>query len=203
MPPSNSPISTPRYPRLFSPTSPSSTLRASATSPRPTSQFSSEAPKSSSAEGYVSPTVLNGQRRSHSFKMAALFLAEREFPTLPRVEAFGIRGPVTLHPEVFRPVTHLERLWAYLTVRQLLDARETAESKQRLEAEALALALKYSFVTSVSSLVVVKPDEPNRAVEAVRADGASGGGVLTVGRPSRCKLREFVGGFEGNAEMLQ
>lgn len=89
---------------------------------------------------------------------------------LPTVEAFGLKGPVELRPQIFKPVTHLERLWAYLTVKQLLGARELAQNKTRLEKEALALSLKYSFVTPVSSLVVVKPNSTSSAVETVRAD---------------------------------
>lgn len=96
--------------------------------------------------------------------------ADNEFDGLPDVQAFSIRGPTTWHPQVLRPVTHLERLWAYLSVKQLLDARELAQNKTRLEKEALALALKYSFVTPVSSLVVVKPNSTVRAVDTVPAD---------------------------------
>lgn len=89
---------------------------------------------------------------------------------LPKVEAFGIRGPVELHPQISKPVTHLERLWAYLSVKQLLDARAVTQNKTRLEKEALALALKYSFVTPLTSLVVVKPNSTNRVVNAIPAD---------------------------------
>lgn len=53
----------------------------------------------------------------------------------------------------------MERLWAYLTVQQILKERETATNQTELTKKALDLALKYSFVTSVSSLVVVKPNK--------------------------------------------
>lgn len=99
-----------------------------------------------------------------------LILVENNFEVLPKVEAFGLRGPIELRPQLLKPVTHLERLWAYLSVRQLLDARELAQNKTRFEKEALALALRYSFVTPVSSLVVVKPNSTNRAVDTVPAD---------------------------------
>ncbi|KAK9513002.1 hypothetical protein O3M35_001294 [Rhynocoris fuscipes] len=72
----------------------------------------------------------------------------------------------------------LERLWAYLTVKQLLEEKEKVEeedaSKEKIEEikkKALNLALKYKFVTSLTSLVVVKPNEtdslsdPNGAPE--------------------------------------
>ncbi|XP_048518407.1 inter-alpha-trypsin inhibitor heavy chain H4 isoform X2 [Dendroctonus ponderosae] len=77
----------------------------------------------------------------------------------PAVEAWGVNGPIQLQPKVFQVSGNLERLWAYLTVRQLLEQREVAEDKTGPTQEALRLALKYSFVTDVSSLVVVKPND--------------------------------------------
>ncbi|XP_023955028.2 inter-alpha-trypsin inhibitor heavy chain H3 [Bicyclus anynana] len=56
----------------------------------------------------------------------------------------------------------LERLWAYLTIKQLLDKRDAGDhgsDKNSPEKMALDIALKYSFVTPLTSLVVVKPNE--------------------------------------------
>merc|ERR1712223_140371 len=72
----------------------------------------------------------------------------------------------------------LERLWAYLTIENLLDEKvsETEMEKMILlgenvtkealvnetkldEAKALQLALDYNFVTKITSLVVVKPED--------------------------------------------
>ncbi|XP_045761360.1 inter-alpha-trypsin inhibitor heavy chain H4-like isoform X4 [Maniola jurtina] len=64
----------------------------------------------------------------------------------------------------------LERLWAYLTIKQLLDKRDAADDSKDDSAEkkALAIALKYEFVTPLTSLVVVKPEETNAVdVESV------------------------------------
>ncbi|RVE43998.1 hypothetical protein evm_011353 [Chilo suppressalis] len=58
----------------------------------------------------------------------------------------------------------LERLWAHLTVKQLLDERDAADTntdtskEDSAEKKALAIALKYEFVTPLTSLVVVKPN---------------------------------------------
>ncbi|XP_065096964.1 inter-alpha-trypsin inhibitor heavy chain H3-like isoform X4 [Paramisgurnus dabryanus] len=55
----------------------------------------------------------------------------------------------------------VERLWAYLTVKQLLDKHVLLEGpeKEAVKNEALKLSLKYQFVTSLTSMVVTKPQE--------------------------------------------
>lgn len=83
-------------------------------------------------------------------------------------------------PQVVRPVTRLERLWAYLTIKQLLEEADVAANKTENEKKALALALKYSFVTKVTSLVVVKPNNTDSAVDAVRADSQGIGSVFLL-----------------------
>ena len=52
----------------------------------------------------------------------------------------------------------LERLWAFLRVRELLDEIDATED-EAAKATALKLALNYGFVTPLTSLVVVKNDE--------------------------------------------
>ncbi|XP_059049437.1 inter-alpha-trypsin inhibitor heavy chain H4-like [Achroia grisella] len=71
----------------------------------------------------------------------------------------------------------LERLWAYLTVKQLLDKKdaqldsEKSEAKEKTpEKEALNIALKYQLVTPLTSLVVVKPNDTKNAVNAESVD---------------------------------
>ncbi|NXD16174.1 ITIH3 inhibitor, partial [Nothocercus nigrocapillus] len=56
---------------------------------------------------------------------------------------------------------YIERLWAYLTIEQLLEKRiaATGEEKENLTAEALDLSLKYNFVTPLTSMVVTKPED--------------------------------------------
>ncbi|NXI39448.1 ITIH4 inhibitor, partial [Galbula dea] len=53
----------------------------------------------------------------------------------------------------------IERLWAYLTIQQLLEKGISAqeEDQKTLEAQALELSLRYSFVTPLTSMVVTKP----------------------------------------------
>uniref|UniRef100_A0A6P7GYP2 Inter-alpha-trypsin inhibitor heavy chain H4-like n=1 Tax=Diabrotica virgifera virgifera TaxID=50390 RepID=A0A6P7GYP2_DIAVI len=78
----------------------------------------------------------------------------------PTIRAVGKQGPLTYRPRVHKPVNSLERLWAYLTVRETLQKMKIAKDKTKTELtkKALKLALQYSFVTEVTSLVVVKPN---------------------------------------------
>ncbi|KAG7319319.1 hypothetical protein KOW79_017793 [Hemibagrus wyckioides] len=55
----------------------------------------------------------------------------------------------------------IQRLWAYLTVKQLLE-KEVAlkgNEKEAAQKKALDLSLKYEFVTPLTSMVVTKPQE--------------------------------------------
>uniref|UniRef100_A0A3B3ZXC8 Inter-alpha-trypsin inhibitor heavy chain H3 n=1 Tax=Periophthalmus magnuspinnatus TaxID=409849 RepID=A0A3B3ZXC8_9GOBI len=49
-----------------------------------------------------------------------------------------------------------ERLWAYLTIQQLLD--KSGLEKENSKAKALEMSLKYNFVTPLTSMVVTKPE---------------------------------------------
>ncbi|XP_021465271.2 inter-alpha-trypsin inhibitor heavy chain H3 [Oncorhynchus mykiss] len=82
-------------------------------------------------------------------------------------EDFIIKGQASaqewdiLYPEqeyIFGDYT--ERLWAYLTIQELLSKRETgtAEEKGNATAQALEMSLQYSFVTPLTSMVVTKPE---------------------------------------------
>uniref|UniRef100_A0A8D0D1G6 Inter-alpha-trypsin inhibitor heavy chain H3 n=1 Tax=Sander lucioperca TaxID=283035 RepID=A0A8D0D1G6_SANLU len=53
-----------------------------------------------------------------------------------------------------------ERLWAYLTIQQLLENRSkgTEDENANATAKALEMSLHYSFVTPLTSMVVTKPE---------------------------------------------
>ncbi|XP_028431392.1 inter-alpha-trypsin inhibitor heavy chain H3a [Perca flavescens] len=53
-----------------------------------------------------------------------------------------------------------ERLWAYLNIQQLLEnsKKGTEDEKANATAKALEMSLHYSFVTPLTSMVVVKPE---------------------------------------------
>ncbi|NXD16158.1 ITIH4 inhibitor, partial [Nothocercus nigrocapillus] len=59
----------------------------------------------------------------------------------------------------------IERLWAYLTIQQLLEKSISAPAAQQkaLEARALELSLQFGFVTPLTSLLVTKPAEQLQA----------------------------------------
>lgn len=62
-----------------------------------------------------------------------------------------------------------ERLWAYLTIQQLLEKRLYADPSEKvnLTAQALELSLKFKFVTPLTSMVVTKPEENNDDKELI------------------------------------
>ena len=63
----------------------------------------------------------------------------------------------------------IERLSAYLFIQQLLDQRAIAEGDEAIKAieqEALELALKYNFVTELTSLIVI--EEPGSGMHIAR-----------------------------------
>ncbi|NWX34343.1 ITIH3 inhibitor, partial [Notiomystis cincta] len=78
---------------------------------------------------------------------------------------------------------YIERLWAYLTIEQLLEKRITAtgEEKENLTAEALALSLKYKFVTPLTSMVVTKPEENEEGLADKPTEGID---IFTI--PGTC-----------------
>uniref|UniRef100_A0AAY5ECA7 VIT domain-containing protein n=1 Tax=Electrophorus electricus TaxID=8005 RepID=A0AAY5ECA7_ELEEL len=56
----------------------------------------------------------------------------------------------------------IQRLWAYLTVKQLLTLSD--HEKEMVRKKALYLSLKYKFVTPLTSMVVTKPQEEQTQV---------------------------------------
>ncbi|KAJ3602080.1 hypothetical protein NHX12_029840 [Muraenolepis orangiensis] len=80
----------------------------------------------------------------------------------------------TFSPQVVAISSNIRRLWAYLTVKQLLDKQLqlNGTEKQRAKKEALELSLKYSFVTPLTSMVVTKPPGENTQVLHKPREGA-------------------------------
>uniref|UniRef100_A0A8C2ZGG5 Inter-alpha-trypsin inhibitor heavy chain 3b, tandem duplicate 2 n=1 Tax=Cyclopterus lumpus TaxID=8103 RepID=A0A8C2ZGG5_CYCLU len=101
--------------------------------------------------------------------------------------------------------SHIQRVWAYLTVKQLLEKELvlSGSEKENAKKQALELSLKYSFVTPLTSMVVTKPQGENTDVlhkpkegetpEEFRPNAA--GGQAFSGRRSH-------GGFPGKLTRL-
>ncbi|XP_066284229.1 inter-alpha-trypsin inhibitor heavy chain H3-like isoform X3 [Branchiostoma lanceolatum] len=99
-----------------------------------------------------------------------------------------------------------QRLWAYLTIKHYLKQRliATPEEKTNLTAKALELSLKYNFVTPLTSMIVVKPEEKEVAEEeeketdeAADVPGGSFSGGLAGGRGSSPGSAGGAGGIAG------
>ncbi|KAL2080910.1 hypothetical protein ACEWY4_022763 [Coilia grayii] len=89
----------------------------------------------------------------------------------------------------------LQRLWAYLTLKQLLDREVmlSGEEKKAVKQEALDLALRYGFVTPLTSMVVTKPQAEGSHVAHKPKEGESSSTPL-----SRTYSSGF-GGYQGRA----
>ncbi|KAM4740159.1 inter-alpha-trypsin inhibitor heavy chain H3-like [Anableps anableps] len=85
----------------------------------------------------------------------------------PQVVANSVKRRVTFsntngsteHPYGTVAENLLQRVWAYLTVKQLLEKELllSGPEKEKVTKEALELSLKYNFVTPLTSMVVTKP----------------------------------------------
>ncbi|XP_008283655.1 inter-alpha-trypsin inhibitor heavy chain H3-like isoform X2 [Stegastes partitus] len=94
-------------------------------------------------------------------------------------EDFQVQGKAsvanwqTMYPEkeyIFGNFT--ERLWAYLTIQQLLETSDigTQQEKDNITAKALDMSLRYNFVTPLTSMVVTKPETEDGADSSFVAD---------------------------------
>ncbi|XP_046677059.1 inter-alpha-trypsin inhibitor heavy chain H4-like isoform X2 [Homalodisca vitripennis] len=108
--------------------------------------------------------------------------------------------PIIVKPKN-RTFGHLEKTWAYLTIQQLLDKADSldkTEERNQTKEKALNLALQYSFVTPLTSLVVVKPNETESAVDTTQVKPGSNDmlGYAPVGVAA---FGASPGGFGGSA----
>ncbi|KAL6464408.1 hypothetical protein MHYP_G00267250 [Metynnis hypsauchen] len=80
-----------------------------------------------------------------------------------------------------------ERLWAYMTIQQLLDKKDkgTPEEKVNATAEALKLSLKYNFVTPLTSMVVTKPETDEKPEDTMIADKLTEDQRTDISTPSQ------------------
>ncbi|XP_068171180.1 inter-alpha-trypsin inhibitor heavy chain H3-like [Antennarius striatus] len=95
------------------------------------------------------------------------------------VQDFQVQGQATtldwnvLYPdESYIFGKFMERLWAYLSIQQLLEKSKsgTPEEKANAKADALDMSLRYSFVTPLTSMVVTKPEDKEHGDDPLIAD---------------------------------
>uniref|UniRef100_A0A1B6KKL4 VIT domain-containing protein n=1 Tax=Graphocephala atropunctata TaxID=36148 RepID=A0A1B6KKL4_9HEMI len=106
--------------------------------------------------------------------------------------------PIPLKPEN-RTLGHLEKTWAYLTIQQLLDKSDSLDDsneRNQTKKEALKLALQYSFVTPLTSLVVVKPNETEAAVDTTQVKPGSND-MYGIGYGQQAAIASSFGGSGG------
>uniref|UniRef100_A0A8C6PN27 Inter-alpha-trypsin inhibitor heavy chain H3 n=1 Tax=Nothobranchius furzeri TaxID=105023 RepID=A0A8C6PN27_NOTFU len=113
------------------------------------------------------------------------------------VEVFGQGATVSdwdvLYPDeeyIFGDFT--ERLWAYLTIQQLLEKSKSGEpdEKANATAKALDMSLQYNFVTPLTSMVVTKPETEDATASPLIAD------KLTEGKTQQNSLVRYPGGVQ-------
>ncbi|XP_041638863.1 inter-alpha-trypsin inhibitor heavy chain H3-like isoform X2 [Cheilinus undulatus] len=98
--------------------------------------------------------------------------------------------------------SNIQRVWAYLTVKQLLEKelRLSGPEKENAKQEALELSLKYSFVTPLTSMVVTKPPGESADVLHKPKEGETTQDTRTYSQvpmpgPAGPRSAGFVGGF--------
>jgi len=109
----------------------------------------------------------------------------------------------TVRPDASAEDSFLERLWAYLTIQNLIEkdmAGTEGPGGEPGKQKSLRLALKYGFVTSQTSLVVVKPESKDvtnaESTDEFRRDqgggGGSGGGGMAKNNSSTFYLKRRI-----------
>uniref|UniRef100_A0A6Q2YXA2 Inter-alpha-trypsin inhibitor heavy chain H3 n=1 Tax=Esox lucius TaxID=8010 RepID=A0A6Q2YXA2_ESOLU len=109
-----------------------------------------------------------------------------------------------LYPEqeyIFGDFT--ERLWAYLTIQDLLSKRSwknvetgTEEEKANATAQALEMSLRYNFVTPLTSMVVTKPETEKGPEDPLIADKLTEASVKSV------QLEQSVVSVDGDPHFI-
>nr|XP_029134841.1 inter-alpha-trypsin inhibitor heavy chain H3-like isoform X1 [Labrus bergylta] len=91
--------------------------------------------------------------------------------------------------------SNIQRVWAYLTVKQLLEKelRLSGPEKESAKKEALELSLKYSFVTPLTSMVVTKP--PGESSDVLHKPKEGEAPQIPTSNAGHYGLRARSGGF--------
>ncbi|XP_034441358.1 inter-alpha-trypsin inhibitor heavy chain H3-like isoform X1 [Hippoglossus hippoglossus] len=117
---------------------------------------------------------------------------------IPQVVALSRNSKVTFsETNITETVSDdlIQRVWAYLTVKQLLEKelQLSGPEKDKVKEEALELSLKYSFVTPLTSMVVTKP--PGESTDVLHKPQEGG----THTNPQRGSGLGLAGGSAGGS----
>ncbi|XP_027692649.1 inter-alpha-trypsin inhibitor heavy chain H4-like isoform X1 [Vombatus ursinus] len=146
------------------------------------------------------------------FKGSELVVAGKLTPQAPDLLSAQVRGQsntqninfqtevnVVNKEKVFEDseyISHsfMERLWAYLTIQQLLEKAVSASgtAQQSLKGRALDLSLNFSFVTPLTCMVVNQPNDQGQRQLAMKSmETVSDQGELKMEQPMRPGRTKF------------
>ncbi|KAK2491994.1 hypothetical protein MC885_004730, partial [Smutsia gigantea] len=109
---------------------------------------------------HVEVTASNGKK---------FVILKTDVPVAPQKMGRGVPGSPRPKGDGSGHHDHLERLWSYLTVKELLSSwRQSSDelAKEQLRQKAQALALSYRFLTPLTSMKLRKPEDSSRASAA-------------------------------------
>ncbi|XP_047195372.1 inter-alpha-trypsin inhibitor heavy chain H3-like [Hippoglossus stenolepis] len=117
---------------------------------------------------------------------------------IPQVVALSRNSKVTFSETNITEIVSddlIQRVWAYLTVKQLLEKelQLSGPEKDKVKEVALELSLKYSFVTPLTSMVVTKP--PGESTDVLHKPKEGG----THTNPQRGSGLGLAGGSAGGS----
>ncbi|XP_069668862.1 inter alpha-trypsin inhibitor, heavy chain 4-like isoform X2 [Periplaneta americana] len=136
----------------------------------------------------VFPTLFSGSELVVAGKIKKQALQDT---LLGQVSGSSLDGASSFRSSGIVKSSSLERLWAYLTIQQLIEQHELQDEANSTESKkkALQMALKYSFVTPVTSLVVVKPNDTHavgsEVIQPAGLGSAFAGGLAGGFHPAR------------------
>lgn len=104
-------------------------------------------------------------------------ILKTDVPVEPQRAGRGETGSARPQAGGTEPRNHVERLWSYLTVRELLSSwrhSRDEQDRERLRQKAQALALAYRFLTPLTAMHLRSAGQPEKLEEAQGVSAAVG-----------------------------